>query len=133
MCLIVKPNAKISIADKDIKVFVVRRKYMYGTILSPVYSYYRWKIGEVHSTNLQQNPRKVVRSRSKEELWIENGFHSLKNKKPIKYLLNSMFVGLESVIFLAIIPKGSKYWKGRFGGAISYCSESLKLIKEVKP
>lgn len=63
---------------------------------------------------------------------VSRGFHSYKNisnsKEELRFWIH--FLAYSNVrIFKCIIPKGTKYYEGKFGDFPSYCSESI-ILKE---
>ena len=57
---------------------------------------------------------------------IEKGFHSFVNRIDAE---RDSYKNRDAIIVSCIIPKGSRYYKGVFGDAESYCSESIKIEK----
>lgn len=64
---------------------------------------------------------------------VEKGFHSFVNSIDAKYNRYNQCANYEirnTIIVSCVIPKGSRYYKGVFGNADSYCSEAI-IIKEI--
>lgn len=55
-----------------------------------------------------------------------HGFHSFKNRKDNRFIPDII---CNTRVFECIIPKGTKYYEGRFNCIPSYCSESI-IIEE---
>lgn len=55
---------------------------------------------------------------------IEKGFHSFVNRIDAE---RDSYQNRNAIIVSCTIPKGSKYYKGVFGDAESYCSEAIIL------
>jgi hypothetical protein len=115
MCLTVSRNSRIRIATKDIVAykFVFKSNILKDTYVSS-FRYYPCPLNTLCETNLG-------RKQNNYGYYIELGFHTLKSRKAAnKYACKYM----ETVI-KATIPKGSRYWWGRFEKDISYCSEQI--------
>lgn len=134
MCLDLASNYTEKIATEDMKVYVVR-KLVKGKILSP-YRKFKWELKKIYQARSRKNIDDYLKR-------IYGGFfHSFKClhmariernnfleyfNRPLKYYK----------IYLAVIPKGTKYYSGTFNlthgiKAKAFASDKLKLIKEVK-
>lgn len=114
MCLEIKHNAKKMTARKDIVVYKILLKWRDGTLRTPFRNCVI-NIGEQKESYLL-----------KEENEITIGLHSFKS-----YNLISDKDGHWGRVAKCIIPKGSKYYVGKFDGRISYASDKIKYIKIV--
>ena len=119
MCLIADRNTPY-IAKTDIvcyKVYVLNNnKYV-----SPYQNCDMPGINELVTTELQRSG----------DFYIEKGFHSfacLKDAEVEAEWFGNVH-GHEVCIAKCIIPKGSKYYWGKFRDDYSYCSESIKIEK----
>lgn len=120
MCLITTKNIP-EIAQEDIvcyKFYKLRENKLfspYQDVLAP-------NINEVANTEL-----------GKVHLYDSNivmkGFHSYKY---LDDLIRELYFwqSYDITIFKCIIPKGAKYYEGKFGESPSYCSESI-ILKEI--
>lgn len=122
MCLIANSNIPY-VAEQDIicyKLYILfNDKYV-----SPFQKCDMPNINELVTTELQKPG----------ELFIEKGFHSfayLEDAENINEWLESIYH--KSCIAKCIIPKGSRFYAGKFDYAeYSYCSESIKIEKIIE-
>lgn len=118
MCLITKNNDPY-IAEQDIicyKIYI----YINGKYVSPYQKCDMPSINELVTTELQRSG----------DFYIEKGFHSFACLEDAE--VDAEWFGksnYEGCIARCIIPEGSKYYRGKFGNYISYCSESIKIEK----
>lgn len=130
MCLSIfsatRPKPKV--AKQDIYVYKFMRVHYEGTscvrVESP-YQGYPYKMGKTISSRLGQP------THSGFHLWnVENGLHSFASfataKKKSDFSDNRY-------VFVAVIPAGSSYYVGRFGGGKSYTSDKLILLRRDHP
>lgn len=118
MCLIANSNIPY-VAEQDIicyKLYIrIQNKYV-----SPFQKCDMPNINELVTTELQKPG----------ELFIEKGFHSfayLEDAENTNEWLESVSY-YKSCIAKCIIPKGSRFYAGKFDGdEYSYCSESIKI------
>ena len=91
-------------------------KLVSNTILHTPYMGANIIIGETYKSKL------VV-----EDANVENGLHSFHTVLATKsdYFVND-------VIVKCIIPKGSKYYKGKYGNYVSYASNTLKYVEIIE-
>ena len=119
MCLIAISNTPY-IAEQDIicyKIYIlIDDKYV-----SPYQKCDMPSINELVTTELQRSG----------DFYIEKGFHSfacLEDAEVEAEWFGNVH-GHEVCIAKCIIPKGSKYYWGKFRDDYSYCSESIKIEK----
>lgn len=141
MCLEYVKTKEPLIATKDIKVYkwLIVSSFSYfnpetndGIVVSkrePIYvTPYRWtqvKIGETYTSIL--DPVKIGQNCwGKPSPEVEKGLHSFGALKSAKE------DNIGGVICECVIPKGSKYYKGSFGGNVSYASDTLTYIRIIK-
>ena len=58
---------------------------------------------------------------------VEMALHSLKSLKSIKKLLKKSAINW--LVCRCVIPKGSKYYQGKFNTMVSYASDTLKYLE----
>lgn len=99
--------------DNDVSSIIVnnRKVICINEYVTP-YRHYKIKIGETYSSKLDR------RNKNRE---IRVGLHSFKYLEDIKRTHN--------IIAECIIPKGSKYYEGLFGGSMSFASDTLKYVR----
>lgn len=129
MCLITTKNIP-EIAQEDIVCYKLY-KLRDNKLLSPYREVVAPNINEVTNTVLD---RACVFSYKGNHVnySVSRGFHSYKNisnsKEELRFWIH--FLAYSNVrIFKCIIPKGTKYYEGKFGDFPSYCSESI-ILKE---
>ena len=68
------------------------------------------------------------------DFYIEKGFHSFAYLSDAEYVAErfSKMHKCETCIVKCIIPKGSRYYVGKYSLNISYCSELIILKKTIK-
>ena len=59
---------------------------------------------------------------------IHKGFHSFSTYEGVRSDITSCLSDV--IIVSCIIPKGSRYYRGVFGGEESYCSEAI-IVEEI--
>lgn len=115
MCLVANRNIPYT-AEQDIicyKLYILSN----GKYVSPYLKCDMPGINELITTELQKPGR----------LLIEKGFHSFVYLDSA--ILEAEKYNYSTCIVKCIIPKGSKYYAGKFGKDRSYCSESIKIEK----
>ena len=122
MCLITTKNIP-EIAQEDIvcyKIYIL----IEDELLSPYQGMPAPAINEVTNTLLDR----AYLSNYRGAYMISKGFHSFKY---LDDLINELdfWQSFDIKIFRCIIPKGTKYYEGKFGDFPSYCSESI-ILKE---
>lgn len=129
MCLITTKDIP-EIAQEDIVCYKLY-KLRDNKLLSPYREVVAPNINEVTNTVLD---RACVFSYKGNHVnySVSRGFHSYKNisnsKEELRFWIH--FLAYSNVrIFKCIIPKGTKYYEGKFGDFPSYCSESI-ILKE---
>ena len=129
MCLITTKDIP-EIAQEDIVCYTLY-KLRDNKLLSPYREVVAPNINEVTNTVLD---RACVFSYKGNHVnySVSRGFHSYKNisnsKEELRFWIH--FLAYSNVrIFKCIIPKGTKYYEGKFGDFPSYCSESI-ILKE---
>ena len=122
MCLIAISNTPY-IAEQDIicyKIYIlIDDKYV-----SPYQKCDMPSINELVTTELQRSG----------DFYIEKGFHSFAYLENAK-IIADQFINAwnyNTCIAKCIIPKGSKYYSGKFGNDYSYCSESIQIEEIIK-
>ena len=119
MCLISNFDYP-SIADRDLtcyKVYV----FINDQYKSPYQKADMPKIGELATTSLEKPGSHL----------IEKGFHSFVSilDASNEAFLTTYIYKHKSYVFKCTIPRGAKYYEGRFNCTPSYCSESI-IIEE---
>lgn len=127
--LITPPVAKV--AKEDIYCFKVLYVYNEGTpdaSLSSPYRRYPYKFDTIHRASLG------LRMRSTGHYYVEEGLHSFPDFEAAEYEMND-WLDEGMYVFVAVIPKGSKYFEGTFGYAEhkSYASTRLKVLRRDDP
>lgn len=120
MCLITNNYIPYT-AEHDITCYKIYI-YINGRYVSPYQKCNMPSINELATTELQRSG----------DFYIEKGFHSfacLEDAEVEAEWFEDMH-NYESCIAKCIIPKGSKYYWGKFRDDYSYCSESF-IIKEI--
>ena len=129
MCLATKTDTP-SIAQKDIvcyKFYILRKVYPPhedAVLLSPYQDSPAPIINEVTNTLLDR----AYLSKYTAVYMVGRGFHSFKYLDDLIEELD-FWLSFDIKIFKCIIPKGTKYYEGKFGDFPSYCSESI-ILKE---
>ena len=115
MCLI---NAKVKEVTEDIACYKVylRQKNM---LISPYQRSLAPEFNTVAKTDLGE---------INEGYYVYKGFHSFVKLEDAKNEARDQFRHIPIVV-KCIIPKGAKCYVGQFGDKISYCSDSIKLVK----
>ena len=134
MCLITTKNIP-EIAQEDIicyKFYVLHKvkddinlpSYDKDGYLSPYQGMPAPTINEVTNTLLDR----AYLSKYTAVYMVGRGFHSFKYLDDLIHELD-FWLSSDIKIFKCIIPKGTKYYEGKFGDFPSYCSESI-ILKE---
>lgn len=122
MCLRIASNAVEKVAEADIicyKVLKSWRVWKFEFLTSPFRG--KWyRLGRTYTAKLQRS----MDIFQKHE--VNNGLHSFGEAYAA-----SIPLGKSEGVYTAIIPKGSKYYTGRFGGCVSYASNALIVTEEV--
>ena len=124
MCLITTKNIP-EIAQEDIVCYKFYKLYDNGELFSPYQGSHAPAINKVANTLLDR----AYLSNYRAAYMVSRGFHSF------KYLDNlikelDFWLSFDIEIFKCIIPKGTKYYEGKFDDFPSYCSESI-ILKEI--
>ena len=128
MCLILKDDSKIVIADKDIVCYKVLRVFSKGGIESP-FQEFRYEIGETYHTDKRL---KKIRDHANGVYVIKKGFHSFPHHiDAVSFNKESLLYTLNSKVYKCIIPKGTRMIFGDFVGMPSIASEAIKIIERV--
>ena len=124
MCLITTKNIP-EIAQEDIVCYKFYELYDNGKLFSPYQGSHAPAINKVTNTLLDR----AYLSNYRAAYMVSRGFHSFKY---INDLIKELDFWLYSdiKIFKCIIPKGTKYYEGKFNNSPSYCSESI-ILKEI--
>ena len=130
MCLITTKNIP-EIAQEDIVCYKFYILIMEGDInydknglLSPYQGSLAPTINKVTNTLLDR----AYLSKYTAVYMVGRGFHSFKYLDDLIEELD-FWLSFDIKIFKCIIPKGTKYYEGKFGDFPSYCSESI-ILKE---
>ena len=129
MCLITTKDIP-EIAQEDIVCYKLY-KLRDNKLLSPYREVVAPSINEVTNTVLDRACVFNYKG-NRVNYSVSRGFHSYKNISNLKEELHfwTRFLAHSNVrIFKCIIPKGTKYYEGKFGDFPSYCSESI-ILKE---
>lgn len=117
MCLDLGKVAEVLIAEKDIKCYKVCLRTGSSTYRSP-YQNAPIQLGVKYSSKLN------VIELYPDGYGVERGLHTfISSSGVIAFARNSY--SRPPVILRAVIPKGSCYYKGRFGSYGSYCSDTI--------
>ena len=122
MCLITTKNIP-EIAQEDIvcyKIYIL----IGDELLSPYQGSPAPTINKVTNTLLDR----AYLSNYRAAYMISKGFHSFKYLDDLIEELD-FWLSFDIKIIKCIIPKGTKYYEGKFGDFPSYCSESI-ILKE---
>ena len=125
MCLITTKNIP-EIAQEDIvcyKIYIL----IEDELLSPYQGSPAPAINKVTNTLLDR----AYLSNYRGAYMISKGFHSFKYLDDLIKELD-FWQSYDIKIFKCIIPKGTKYYEGKFNNSPSYCSESIKLIELIE-
>ena len=124
MCLITTKNIP-EIAQEDIVCYKIYILIAEDELLSPYQGSPAPAINKVTNTLLDR----AYLSNYRAAYMVSRGFHSLKY---VGDLIKELDFWLYSdiKIFKCIIPKGTKYYEGKFSDFPSYCSESI-ILKEI--
>ena len=123
MCLITTKNIP-EIAQEDIvcyKIYIL----IEDELLSPYQGSPAPAINKVTNTLLDR----AYLSNYRGAYMISKGFHSFKYLDDLIKELD-FWQSYDIKIFKCIIPKGTKYYEGKFNNSPSYCSESI-ILKEI--
>ena len=141
MCLETK-QVKTEIAKKNIVCYKMLLKHVGEKgmeYISPIY-YHLWFVNEVNSdVHLASSPYWVIGEDKKETFNRDTKetcyevcsgyFHTYKNKEDAMYAVGTSWGDYKYVVVRCIIPKGTRYYEGDFGGCESYASQYLKITK----
>ena len=117
MCLI---NAKVKEVTEDIACYKVYLRQK-NTLISP----YQRSLAPEFNTVAKTDLGKIYEVLDS----VDEGFHSFTNFcDAIKEAEDWASCSIPEVV-KCIIPKGAKCYVGQFGDKISYCSDSIKLVK----
>lgn len=158
MCLVIdtqRQGLKLPVlhtADRDIvvyKVLKVKKSEQAVKYIAPYRSYYEYTMHELQKSELLP-PEKLEESQQLNP-WNETtvhlvfeGLHSCETKSQAYSMADIVkyFTGLKKQtdteyygVFKAVIPKGSKYYKGyfdRIDASTNYASDQLIILEEVK-
>ena len=146
MCLTsIKTRFKTLTAKEDITVIVIRKvNKKSGIIRSPYFPKQKWKIGKTETIpeNINLITTKITKwddsfgsdGEIKETHIYGGAFHfyfsnnCFENLFPTHPLLAQNPYNNKNCWFIAIIPKGTKYWKGKHNQG---AARALKLIKHI--
>ena len=123
MCLITTKNIP-EIAQEDIVCYKFYKLYDNGKLFSPYQGSHAPAINKVTNTLLDR----AYLSKYTAVYMVGRGFHSFKYLDDLIEELD-FWLSFDIKIFKCIIPKGTKYYEGKFGDFPSYCSESI-ILKE---
>ena len=126
MCLITTKDIP-EIAQEDIVCYKLY-KLRDNKLLSPYREVVAPNINEVTNTVLGKARFPYYLDNSVKYL-VNKGFHSFKYIDDLIKELH-FWQSYDIKIFKCIIPKGTKYYEGKFVGESSYCSESI-ILKEI--
>ena len=123
MCLITTKNIP-EIAQEDIVCYKFYKLCDNDELFSPYQGSHAPAINKVTNTLLDR----AYLSNYRATYMISRGFHSFKY---LDDLINELdfWQSFDIKIFRCIIPKGTKYYEGKFGDFPSYCSQSI-ILKE---
>ena len=85
-----------------------------------IYQAYEYRLGERVQSDL------IAYRNGPEEYAVGTGLHTYASSREKNH-------GEAVTAFLAVIPKGARYYVGRFCGLDSYASDALIVLREMKP
>ena len=125
MCLLSKQD--IYTADSDIMCYKVGEVSLNG-ITSP-YKYFFFEFNKLYT---DQEPEKVIERIDGHKIIEAGFFHAFADKraalKEAEDLNRGYGYSKEYKVFQAIIPKGTKYYKGSL---YDICAKSIKILRDV--
>ena len=134
MCLLVKKNYSIQIAEEDIPCFKVMFKTGGDGSLYSIYQHTPYKEKEIKFSDLDSPKRDIYG-----DFGIERGLHTFAYFSEAKRNVtdgvydigkDGGHVVCELVLYKATIPKGAAYYEGTYEGRKSYASNALILEEE---
>ena len=123
MCLI---NVEVKEVTEDIGCYKVYLKQN-NTLISPYRRSLAPEFNTVAKTDLGEIHKEYVAYDSFLPS-VHEGFHSFANFYDAMKEAESWFFRIP-VVVKCIIPKGAKCYVGQFNDKVSYCSDSIKLVK----
>lgn len=121
MCLDIKKNQEYKIAQRNITCY----KVLKNNLLSP-YQDFQYELNKLTKSELR-----VIRDKDYNYYTVSSGLHTLRNIEDAREELSDQRKNTAS-IYLAIIPKGAKYYSGYFFGMESFASNQLIIKKKIE-
>lgn len=119
MCL--TTNKPYKIAKEDILCYKVLTKDVNNSLQSP-FTLFKWNANEITSCK----DRATITNFRHCKIITEGYFHTFKSIKGAhKEKTNCPWLGPSSYIYECTIPKGTKYWEGKYNGCIGFASKKL--------
>lgn len=144
MCLIITKFNKLKVAQEDIKCYkILFKSFAVPDLLVAQYQDFGYRLGEIYHTNMSVSYDCSTYGLSffrcmfydlfnsfLDVKGINQGFHSyVKLKNAIKERNSNAPFKENMVICECIIPKGAKYYKGKYLCYDGYASDSIKVNK----
>lgn len=140
MCLIITKFNKLKIAQKDIKCYkILFKSFEVPDLLIAQYLDFGYRLGETYHTNMSVSYdcniyglsffRKIFYDLFNSFLdvkGVNQGFHSYVK---LKNAISNVPFKEKTVVCECIIPKGAKYYKGKYLHYDGYASDSIKINK----
>lgn len=143
MCLIITKFNKLEVAQEDIKCYkILFKSRVRSDLFYAPYQNFNYELGVAYFTNISVSYncntfglsffRYIFYNLFDKFLdvkGVDQGFHSFVNLKDAIKKRNSDVDYKRLVICECIIPKGSKYYKGKYLHHDGYVSDSIKINK----
>lgn len=142
MCLVITKFNKLEVAQEDIKCYKILFNFSKLDLLAAPYQNFNYKLGETYNTDISVSHncctyglsffRYIFYNFFNDLLDVKGvyrGFHSYVNLKNAINERNADVDYKRLVICECIIPKGSKYYKGKYLHHDGYASDSIKINK----
>ena len=143
MCLVITKFNKLKVAKEDIKCYkILFKSSLLPDLLMAPYQNFNYKLGETYFTNMSVTYNCDTFGLSFFRYIIYNlfdiflnvkgvnqGFHSFVNLKNAINERNADVDYKRLVVCECIIPKGTKYYKGKYLHYDGYASDSIKINK----
>lgn len=134
MCLVVSKLAYKRVALKDITVYKQISSFEDEDNVYYVtpYRHAEINIGETYDSDITKYGRNVERGLHSfvnitdcfdNSRWVDKSFYSSSQRKVIE---------VKPVLVECVIPRGSRYYKGKFDGRESYTSNKLRYVRILK-
>lgn len=146
MCLIITKFNKLEVAQEDIKCYKILFNFSRFNILAAPYRDFNYKLGETYHTDISVSYDYCTSGLSLftqmfydffnsflDVKGVNQGFHSFVKLKNAIRERNSDIDYKSLVVCECIIPKGAKYYKGKYLHYDGYVSDNIKINKIIYP